>query len=227
MEAESIYRQILPLDKMFLGKEHPKRLITIGSMTTALADQQKYEEAVRLYRDTLILQYFILGKEHSKRLTSIITFACTLADQPKYEEAECLHRETLRLREVILGKGHPDTVATREELALVLSDQGKYEQASLVAAVTVTEQGEETTAAHLVTDPASLAIQKVRLLNKGKGHEAGEDDTADGGGEGDRRENGGRRSRIPRLAKTVHSTLSASADPGHPVQSSPQSNSSK
>ena len=129
-----------------------------------------------------------------------------------------------------MGKGHPDTVATREELALVLSDQGKYEEASLVAAVAVTEQSEETTAAHLVTDPASLAIQKVRLLNKGKGHEAGEDDTADGGGEGDRRENGGRRSRIPRLAKTVnsmHSTLSASADPGHPVQSSPQSNSSK
>ena len=215
----------------------------------ALVDQKKYEEGERLYREMLMLREVVLGKEHPDTLSSRNNLAVALVDQKKYEEGERLYREMLMLREVVLGKEHPDTVGTREDLASVLIHQGKHEEASLVAALAVTEQSEETTAPRLVPDPASSVRRRIPLSKQGKGHENIEDDWDDGQEAEENGDMGKRGTRISRWARRTvssmsrlqlasrrsqnhHPSTSKSADirhasAQHRMQSSPQSVSSK
>jgi tetratricopeptide (TPR) repeat protein len=63
-QAETMYRELLPIQQRVLGPEHPNTLLTAVNLASALHSQGKYAEAETTYREVLRIQQRVLGLEH-------------------------------------------------------------------------------------------------------------------------------------------------------------------
>lgn len=62
-EAESVYRETIPLSEKHLGKGHPVGLLAKNGLAGVLDNQGKHDEADLLYKETLQMAEEIHGKE--------------------------------------------------------------------------------------------------------------------------------------------------------------------
>ena len=119
-EAEKIYRRVLALMEMELGKEHPDTFTIMNNLATSLDGQGKSKEAEEICRRVLPLIERVLGKEHPDTLASIYGLASVLYFQGENEEAEEMFRRVLPLLGRVLGKKPPSTFPSISVLGGVL-----------------------------------------------------------------------------------------------------------
>jgi tetratricopeptide (TPR) repeat protein len=131
-EAEALQRQVLEVEELVLGPEHPDTLTAKDNLANSLSGQGKDTEAEVLQRQVLEARERVLGPEHPHTLTTKGNLANSLSGQGKHPEAEALLRQVLEARERVLGPEHPHTLTTKCNLASSLWDQGKYPEAEVL-----------------------------------------------------------------------------------------------
>ncbi|KAK2589758.1 hypothetical protein QQS21_012564 [Conoideocrella luteorostrata] len=169
--AEHIYRQILELNEMVLGKEGSDTLSTQNNLAIILDNQGKHAEAELQHRQTLNLREKTLGQAHQDTLSSMNNLASSIDNQGKHAEAEQIHRHTLEKREETLGKEHPDTLSSMNNLATTLDHQGKYLEAEQMHRQTLKSMEKALGKEHPST-LASMNNLAASLSNRGKYQEA-------------------------------------------------------
>lgn len=125
-EAETVYRQLIAVQRRVLGEEHPDTLTCGLNLANALWVQGKDDEAEQEYRKVLASSERVLGEEHPDSLACRMGWANALSSQGKDAEAEKLIREVIAIQERVLGVEHPETLTSRLTLANTLDDQGNY-----------------------------------------------------------------------------------------------------
>jgi tetratricopeptide (TPR) repeat protein len=86
-EAESTFREILPLSARVFGPEHPNTLNFKGNLAFAVARQERYQEAEQLYEEIRAIQQRVLGPENIDTARSTYNLACLAALQGHSQRA--------------------------------------------------------------------------------------------------------------------------------------------
>jgi Tfp pilus assembly protein PilF len=131
-EAETLYREVLVVQRRVLGPEHPDTLRIAGNLAVSLDDQGKYAEAETMYCEVLVVERRVLGPEHPDTLATAGNLAATLYSQGKHAEAERMFQEVLVVQRWVLGPEHPHTLTTAGNLANALGQQGKHVEAERI-----------------------------------------------------------------------------------------------
>ena len=99
-KAETVYRNVLAVQRCVLGPDHPSTLTNSNNSTNTLNHQGKHTEAETMF----VIQQQRLGPEHPTTLTTAMNVATTPDDQGKYAEAETAHRDVLAVQRRLLGE---------------------------------------------------------------------------------------------------------------------------
>jgi tetratricopeptide (TPR) repeat protein len=128
-EAESIYRQDLPLAEQKFGKNSVEVGVVLNNLGLACRLQKKLDEAERLYNEALAINRAKLGDEAPLTANTLNNLGTLSIDKNDYVEAERLLKEALTIRDKKLGRNHPDTAITVDNLGYVYLLQGRYGEA--------------------------------------------------------------------------------------------------
>lgn len=136
--AEEKLREVLEVQTLVLGAEHPDTLSTAGNLASTLIAQDKHTEAEEMLREVLARMKLVLGEEHPITMLIAINLAVTLSEQDKPADAEHLEREVLAMQKRVLGAEHCETLKTMHNLANSLYEQGKHTEAKKMLCVVLT-----------------------------------------------------------------------------------------
>lgn len=112
-----------------LDEKHPDRLAFMSTLSMALSNLGRYDEAEPLQRKTLRLRQEVLGCIHRDTLESMSELAFSLYGQKKFEDSEALAREALQLCESTLPEDDEITLIIMGKLAMVLQGQSQLNEA--------------------------------------------------------------------------------------------------
>jgi serine/threonine protein kinase/tetratricopeptide (TPR) repeat protein len=133
VEAETMSRQALVMQKKLLGNDHPDIARSLFSLATLLRRQGKYADAEIEYREGLTMWRRLQGKDNFEVNSALGYLAEVLMCQEKLEEAEAQRREELAMTRRLNGDEHANVVVTLCWLADLLVREGKLEEAEAQA----------------------------------------------------------------------------------------------
>ncbi len=129
-KAESLYRQVLDIQKSVSGKKSSVYAMNLGNLAELYKKMKEYEKAESLYRQALdITKKKIFRKSNPDYVLHLNNLAVLYQDMGEYSKAEPLYRQALDIREKAVGKEHPDYVLHLNNLAVLYQDMGEYAKA--------------------------------------------------------------------------------------------------
>ncbi len=129
--AESLYRQVLALNRRVYGDEHPETSHSRRALALTLISQAKPEEARTLLRQTLAVQKKTLPHDHPDIAATLNDLALAYTRTADYAAAEPLYREGLARELASHGQeDHADTATLLYNLAGAVQNQGRLEEAA-------------------------------------------------------------------------------------------------
>ena len=128
-KAETMFREVMEMQEVLLGKEHPSTLTSKGNLAGVLESNGEHGKAETMYREVLEVRERVLGKEHPSTLTSKNNLAGVLTSKGEYDKAATMFREVMEAQERVLGPEHPSTLSSKGNLAGVLAREGEYDKA--------------------------------------------------------------------------------------------------
>lgn len=115
-----------------LGKEHPRVMQTLGTLTHLLLKRRKFDEAEPLVRRALAMAPPMAKRSpqtNGEFALLHLVLADVLRERGNLAEAEAQVRSALALQEASLGKDHPDIALTLTSAANLLLQSGQLDQA--------------------------------------------------------------------------------------------------
>jgi serine/threonine-protein kinase len=128
-DAESLYRQLLPVYRRLFGETHPmvaEDLINIGAIRQ---ERGQYQEAEKYHRQALDIMQSFYGKDHYKTAHSLTLVARAVEYQGRYAEATDMLRRALVVNQNVFGPMHPSVASSLNELGNIAVRQGRYGEA--------------------------------------------------------------------------------------------------
>jgi tetratricopeptide (TPR) repeat protein len=98
LAAESLLRQVLAMQRQTLGEKHPTVAATLNSLSRALREQRRHDEAASALQEALDIARAALGSEHQLVAIYTINLASVQLAREEPAAAETLLREGLRIR---------------------------------------------------------------------------------------------------------------------------------
>jgi len=95
VEAESLYRETLDIERRVLGPEHPATLSLMSGLAVVLSAEGHYAEAEKLERETLEIRRRRFGPDHPDTAGSTYDLACIEARKGDRDGALSLLREAV------------------------------------------------------------------------------------------------------------------------------------
>ena len=129
-QAERLYRQVLGIDEVLLGPDHPETNHCRRALALVLNTQGKLPEAEQLMRRALASQRKILPRDHPDIAWTLNDLALVRQRRGALGEAELLMRDGLRLAAEILGESHANSSLLMSNLANILQEEGKAAEAA-------------------------------------------------------------------------------------------------
>jgi serine/threonine protein kinase len=124
LEAEQNLRQAVELRRKALGRLNPDTLEAQDALANLLAEERKWEEAIKLSFQTWQARLQLLGPENTNTLRSQQAYAGALLEGGKSDQAEPVMRDVLQIRKRILPPDHLDTIDALGTLGQILLDRG-------------------------------------------------------------------------------------------------------
>jgi tetratricopeptide (TPR) repeat protein len=112
-----------------LPEKNDQRMAAANNLASALASQNKHEEAETMFRLLLATVRRVRGPEHERTLSASMNLANVLDSQGKHLEAETTYRELLTVQQRVMGPEHPNTLLIAINLARGLQSRGKNAEA--------------------------------------------------------------------------------------------------
>ena len=131
-QAESLYLQLLAIQRMVLKPEHLDTATTLNNLARLYYNQGKYTQAEPLYLQALTIRKEVLGLEHSDVATTLNNLARLYHTQGKYAQAGPLYLQALKITERNPEMKHPDTAYVLNNLAILYRVQHMYTQAEVL-----------------------------------------------------------------------------------------------
>jgi tetratricopeptide (TPR) repeat protein len=119
-EATAAARQLLEMQRLELGENHPDYATSLSNLALLLQRQGDLAGAEPLLRQVLALRTTLLGNSHPDRATALNNLGELLSVREDLEGGERLLREALAIRREMLGDAHPDCAGSMNSLALLL-----------------------------------------------------------------------------------------------------------
>ncbi len=129
VEAETLFRRALELDRKTFGDAHPVVATTLNNLALLLKDQSRFAEAESLCRAGLAIRMSALPEDDPDVARSLNNLATLLQAQGRYSEAEPFMTQALEKRRTFLRPDHPDIASTLNNLGALLQAQEKYAEA--------------------------------------------------------------------------------------------------
>jgi eukaryotic-like serine/threonine-protein kinase len=128
--AESLYRQVLAVQRRLYGEDHPEVAQYRRALALTLIVQAKPDEAKVLLRQALASQRRVLPKTHPDIAATLNDLALAYTRTADYASAEPLYREALASELANHGEAHADTATVLFNLASAVQNQGRLEEAA-------------------------------------------------------------------------------------------------
>jgi serine/threonine-protein kinase len=128
--AESLYRQVLAMQRRLYGEGHPEVAQCRRALALTLIVQAKPDEAKALLRQALAAQRKALPKSHPDIAATLNDLALAYTRTADYASAEPLYREALASELANHGESHADTATVLFNLASAVQNQGRLEEAA-------------------------------------------------------------------------------------------------
>ncbi|KAL9119285.1 MAG: hypothetical protein Q9187_004160, partial [Circinaria calcarea] len=132
-ESVERLRRVLRISEEVHGTEHPKTLIALNDLGTALIMKGEYDEAIKVNRRVLDMRTKALGLEHPDTLSSMENLATMYATVMRWNEAEELAVQVMKISQKLLGTDHPNTMNSMAELAFIYQNQERLKEAGELA----------------------------------------------------------------------------------------------
>ncbi len=116
VEAEKIYREILPANIHSRGSQHPYTIIMHKNLATALAGQKKWAGAEWYFEEAAKLHGDLWGAEHPQTLNLLDFQAIAMTMQGKWAEAEKIFLKNLHARLLRLSENDDEVKNARMRL---------------------------------------------------------------------------------------------------------------
>jgi serine/threonine protein kinase/tetratricopeptide (TPR) repeat protein len=128
--AESLYRQVLSMERRLYGEGHPEVAQCRRALALTLIVQAKPDEAKALLRQALAAQRKALPKSHPDIAATLNDLALAYTRTADYASAEPLYREALASELANHGEAHADTATVLFNLASAVQNLGRLEEAA-------------------------------------------------------------------------------------------------
>jgi serine/threonine protein kinase/tetratricopeptide (TPR) repeat protein len=128
--AESLYRQVLAIQRRLYGEDHPEVAQCRRALALTLIAQAKPDEAKALLRQALASQRKVLPKDHPDIAATLNDLALAYTRTADYAAAEPLYREALASELANHGEDHADTATVLFNLASAVQNLGRLEEAA-------------------------------------------------------------------------------------------------
>lgn len=128
-EAEKIFRSILQVQMINMGKEHPEILVTMLQILLYLTAQNKHEEAEEMARQMLRLQQKVFGPDTLQTVSDSVVDS---GERNKNEQAAKMARPALQFYEEVLGANHFGFIRTMRIIVKTLNKQGNHAEAEIL-----------------------------------------------------------------------------------------------
>jgi tetratricopeptide (TPR) repeat protein len=129
VEAVTMSRQALAMQKKLLGNDHPDIARSLFSVATLLRRQGKWADAETEYREGVAMWQRLQGKDNFEVDSALGYLAEVLMSQGKLEDAETQRREELAMSRRLNGDEHANVVVSLCWLADLLVREGNLEDA--------------------------------------------------------------------------------------------------
>ena len=123
-EATEAARQLLEVQRLGVGEDHPDYATALSNLGVLLQRQGDLQGAEPLLRQAMATRKAVLGESHPDYATSLNNLGELLALRENHAEAEPLLRRALAIRREALGEGHPDYAISLSSLGLLLHARG-------------------------------------------------------------------------------------------------------
>jgi tetratricopeptide (TPR) repeat protein len=126
---EAKHRQMLAIEEMYHGPDHPTVAIRLNKLALLLHDTNRLNEAEDLYRRALDIAEENFGSNHPTVAIYLSSLAKLLQDTHRLDEAEALHRRAIAINEKSYGPDHPEVAIHLNNLAKLLQDTNRLVEA--------------------------------------------------------------------------------------------------
>jgi len=128
VEAESLLRESLSIQKAIYGSKNPGIAGSLERLAWLLAQKQDLAEAEKCGREAVAIQREVLGPKHSGLSSSLAALGDVLIHEQRLSEAEATFRECLAIRREVAPQSL-DVAWTIRMLAQILTAEKKFSEA--------------------------------------------------------------------------------------------------
>lgn len=119
LEAEAICRQMLEVQRRYLGPDHPEVAATLHRLANALYKQLRHREAAEVYEQVVALDERIYGPEHPATADALVDMAITYFNGlQRSDDAVRAVERALAIYRSALGPEHPRTLRALHDLGV-------------------------------------------------------------------------------------------------------------
>ena len=128
-EAESLFREILPICEKVHGSDAPNTAVALNNLAILLMNTRRTTEAEPLLRRALAIDESFHGPESPQVGRDLNNLAQLLDQTSRLAEAEPLMKRALAIAEATSGPDHPTTAMRLSNLAQLLKDTNRPSEA--------------------------------------------------------------------------------------------------
>jgi hypothetical protein len=110
-EAEKALRELIPVERQFLGSDDDLTQTSIASLASVYLDRGAWKDAEPLRVESVATNRRVRGPEHATTIRSPDRLAQVYGQQGRYKEAEAIRREVLTSVLRQRGPDHPGPAA--------------------------------------------------------------------------------------------------------------------
>ena len=121
--------EAVALGETVFGRSHPKTLIALNNLATALYQSGEVDAAAEQFAEVIELREQTVGPNHQETLIAKNNLAVLMRNRGDHERSAQLHREVLQGRIETLGEGHPLVSQSRGNLAGAVRGLGRLDEA--------------------------------------------------------------------------------------------------
>jgi serine/threonine protein kinase/Tfp pilus assembly protein PilF len=122
--AKEAYERALEIDRRVLGDDHPRLVIYLSNLATAVQNMGDLKRAETLFRDAIERNRRAYGDNHPDGVAAKENYALLLQREGRLTEAEPLLRQALAAKLTLYGPDHYKVGYSHVSLALLLHDKG-------------------------------------------------------------------------------------------------------
>ena len=122
--AKEAYERALEIDRRVLGDDHPRLVVYLSNLATAVQNMGDLKRAETLFRDAIERNRRAYGDNHPDGVAAKENYALLLQREGRLTEAEPLLRQALAAKLTLYGPDHYKVGYSHVSLALLLHDKG-------------------------------------------------------------------------------------------------------